>query len=523
MINLSTKKLFSLLIILLSFLWSVPASAQNQINILQADRIQGDTVEGEKVQKILGNVHLESDDFEMYSDSAYQFVEQNEIRAYGNIEIDTPDENIWADSLVYFNDVDFTQLRGRVIINADSTTIFGESVDYRFSTKVANFTDGIRLEDPQGTLKADSGFYYREPDSAVFRGQVQLADSLQYIEGDSLFTNRSKEYYELHGDIFADDEENNTLLKGDYLEADSTGRRLVEGNAWLRNIDTDSAATDTASADTTGLPPPSEHDTTSQTDSLSQTPTDSTRKQSAPQPEIRSDTTHIRAKKIVAERRQTPLDTTATVNAYKDVRIWSTRFSSVSDTAFYDDREEIFEIWSNAKAWYQDIQLTGPYIKVTLRDGNIDQLTAYPEPFVVQEDTVIDRLNQIRGDSLNAYFEDGTMSLMQLNNNTEVLNFTKNEQNEADGAIESQAPESIFYFENGELAEFKQNGEIEGDYLPENESLGDRQLNGFSWNPDERPRRPDEVMEPRFPPIPDERPFVLPERFIQFLRLDKPE
>lgn len=522
MINCSKIMLFLLATVLPGIGFVNNATAQNEVDILQADRIQGGTVEDKKVQKILGNVHLKSDDFEMYTDSAYQFVNENEIRAYGNVEIDTPDEQIWADSLVYFNDVDFTQLRGRVIIDADSTTIFGESVDYRFSTKVANFLDGIRLEDQQGVLKADSGFYYREADSAVFRGQVQVSDSTQYIEGDSLFTNRSKEYYELHGDIFADDIENNTLLKGDYLEADSTGRRLVEGNAWLRNIETDTTTSDSVAADTTSRPPPTTEDTT-RADSLSSTPTDTTQGRSPPQARAQSDTTHIRSKKIIANREITNLDTTAIVNAFEDVRIWSTRFSSVSDTALYDDSKEIFELWSNAMAWYEDIQLTGPYIKVTLRDGNIDQLTSYPEPFVVQEDTIIDRLNQIKGDSLNAYFEDGTMSMMELNNNTEVLNFTKNSEDEPDGAIESQAPESIFLFEDGDLVEFKQNGEVTGDYLPEDGSLQDRQLDGFSWNPDQRPRRPEEVMEPRFTPIPDERPFVLPQRFIQYLRLDEPE
>ncbi|MDZ7680737.1 MAG: OstA-like protein [Fodinibius sp.] len=112
---------------------------------------------------------------------------------------------------------------------ADSTTLFGNSVDYRFSTKVAHFLDEIRLEDQRGTLLANSGFYYREADSAEFRGQVQLADSLQYLEGDSLFSNRSNEYYELYGDIYGNDRENNSMIQGNYLESDSTGRRLLRG------------------------------------------------------------------------------------------------------------------------------------------------------------------------------------------------------------------------------------------------------------------------------------------------------
>ncbi|MDZ7715592.1 MAG: OstA-like protein [Balneolaceae bacterium] len=486
------------------------AYSQNRVNILEADQIIGGTVEGKRVQKILGNVHLQSEDFEMFCDSAYQFVNESEIRAYGNIQINTEDEKIWTDSLTYFTDVDFSQLRGRVIIEADSTTLFGNSVDYRFSTKVAHFIDQIRLEDKDGILKADSGFYYREPDSATFRGEVQLSDTTQYIEGDSLFSNRSTDYYELYGDIYANDKENNTLLKGNYLEADSTGRRYLKGNAWLRNVKTDTVRTDSSVADTLS-PKPSADTTLARSDSLTALP-DSIRFTQR-EPEIKSDTTHIRSKEILLLKQQTQPDTTTIINAYQDVRIWSNKFSSVSDTAKYNDALEMFELWSNPKAWHNNIQLTGPYIKVILEDGDIHQLISYTDVFVAQEDTVLNRINQLKGDTLNTYFTDGEISRMRLNGNTHILRFTKDEAGDPDGALDSTAPTSIFYFENGELVEFRHLGAIEGDFLPESQSLSNRKLDGYSWNPKQRPTRPEEKMEPRFPPIPDERPFELPRRY----------
>ena len=160
--------LLSALFILLLTCSSARAQQKNPVNILQADSIVGGSIDGERVQKILGDVRLQSDDLIMQCDSAYQFVNQNEFRAFGNIEVNTGEENIWADTLVYFTDIDFSQLRGRVIIEADTTTLFGHSVDYRFSTKVAHFIDHFRLEDQQGVLIANSGFYYRVADSPMF-------------------------------------------------------------------------------------------------------------------------------------------------------------------------------------------------------------------------------------------------------------------------------------------------------------------------------------------------------------------
>ena len=466
--------------VLLALLVPRPAAAQSPVNILEADSSWGGTFKGERVRKILGNVHLESKNIEMFCDSAYQFLNKSEIRAYGNIQINTEEEKIWSDSLTYFTDVDFSQLRGRVIIEADSTTLFGNSVDYRFSTKVAHFLDRIRLEDLRGTLLADSGFYYRQADSAVFRGRVQLSDSLQYLEGDSLFSNRRTDYYELYGQVYGYDPENDSMIEGDYLEADSTGRRLLKGNAWLMSFESDTA--DTA----------------------------------------RADTTHIRASTILSTENRTPIDTTAIVNGYENVRIWSPSFAAVADTSKYTDRTEAFELWSNAKSWHEQVQLSGPYIRAKIVGGDIDSLKSFPRPFSVQRDTTIDRLNQITGDTLHADFADGSLSQIHVFGNSHLLRFTKNEQDKSDGAIDLTAPDIRIFFEEGQLVEMKATGAVNGSYLPESEKTGERRLDGFSWNPKMRPERPAETMDRRFPPITDELFFELPPRYLNHLREKHP-
>ncbi|HEX6981977.1 MAG TPA: OstA-like protein [Balneolaceae bacterium] len=471
---------------LLVFFWLITslsrqAVAQNEVTIIEANRIVGGTYQGERVQKILGDVHLKTEEIEIYADSVYQFVNLNEIRASGNIEIITDTERIWADSLVYYTDIDFSKLRGRVIIEADSTTLFGNSVDYRFSTKVAHFLDEIRFEDQRGVLLANSGFYFREADSAVFRGQVQLSDSLQYLEGDSLFINRQTEYYELYGDIFGHDRDNHSMLQGHYLEADSTGKRILKGNAWIKNFEPDSA--DSA----------------------------------------QTDTTHIQAKIIISESIESPADTTTLVHAFENVRIWSPDFSAIGDTLLYIDSTQTFEIWSNSIAWHENVQLTGPYIKATLKNGDIDSLISYPRPFSVQQDTSLNRLNQITGDTLEADFEEGSLEEIYVYGNAHLLRFTKNEAGEADGAIDLTAPDIFIFFENGELVEMKAIGAVNGSYLPGGPETAERRLEGFAWNPDLRPQRPEEGMERRFPPIPDEVFFELPPRYINHLKKEHPE
>lgn len=463
------------ILLLALFILAIPGGvvAQNRVTIDRAREVIGVTVDGERVRKLIGNVSLRTDEMTMFCDSAYQYLDKNEVRAFGNIEINTQEENIYADTLIYFTDVDFSQLRGRVIIEADSATIYSQAVDYRFSTKVGHFLEEVRLEDPDGILTANTGFYYREPDSAVFRGAVRLADSLQYAEGDSLFINRRTEQYNLYGDIFVDDRENNVVLKGDSLKADSTGRRLLEGNAWLKRFSADTS--DTAQADTT----------------------------------------HIRSRIIHSTRTTTQTDTNTVINAYHSVRIWSSKFSAISDTARYESRTETFELTSNPKAWHKNIQLTGPYIKVGLKDNEIDELISYPSPFVVQQDTAIDRLNQIKGDTLIANFTEGDISRIYVFNNGRLLRYTKDENDEPDGAVDLTSPSIKIFFKNGELEHMKADGPVDGSYLPESEQTANHRLEGFTWNPEERPQKPKETMKRRFPAIPEELPFELPRRYVE--------
>ncbi|GAB5408656.1 MAG: hypothetical protein BalsKO_10210 [Balneolaceae bacterium] len=456
-----------LFIISLTGFSSKTSSAQDIITLQRFESAQVTTVNGERIRKVY-DARMSLGDVTMVCDSAWQFLNRNELQAFGNIQIDTSTENIWADTLYYYTNQDLSKLRGRVIIKQDSTLLFGEKVNYNFLTKVAYFEEGIRLEDDQGILTALKGTYFQNQDSAVFRNRVQISDSAQYAEGDSLFINREREYLELFNNVFVIDSTNNGLLTGDYLEADSTGRRYVLGNGYLRNIDSDSTS---------------------------------------------FDTTHIYA----SELQMIENDSTSTISGYKDVSVWSVNFSSLSDSLFYNDQTQLFELNGKPKAWHKNIQLSGPFISVQMDSGQVNELRSFVGAFAIQEDSLTGRLHQLKGDSLFAYFDSGSVSEILMYPNSEILYHTKNEADEPDGAMESASPKTILYFESGELAQAKME-KNEGLFLPEYEGLIDRKLDGFEWNPELRPQRTIIQPKPKWEPISLERPFELPRRFLAFMK-----
>lgn len=439
--------------------------AQDRVNINQADEAEGMTINGESVRKILGNVILTTDEMVLETDSVYQYTERNFLTAY-NIQIETDNEMIWADTLYHDNETEVSRLRGRVIVQSEQNMMFSDSIDVDMQTDIATFNVPVRFEDEDGTLIAQRGLYYQDVDSAVFRGNVQLADTTQYIEADSLFMNREKDLYEMYGQVYANDYEDDVRFSGQYLFADSTGYRLLKDDAWLMEVS-----------------------------------------------ESKEDTTHLFADTIEI----TETDTVSYMDSFGDVRMWSPDFSAVADTANYRDDLDQFILRSSPKLWHKRIQLSGPYTEAYMEDDNIRFLTSHPRPILVQEDSLTGRLHQMTGDTLNAYFEEGELDRLRMFNNTEIIFHQRDENDQPDGLIEliSVGPATM-HFDNGEFDEFKAEQSINGSYLPEDSTNVNRQLDNFQWNPELRPQRP-EVQTPRLPPIPEERPFELPPRYLRYL------
>ncbi len=444
--------------------------AQKEVNILHADRLEGGKVGNQNVRRLIGNVQLKSKDIDLECDSAYQFLNSDELRAFGNIEVKGKKGVIWADTAIYHTKSKYSTFIGHVIFLQDSVTIFTSLVHYNYSTEIAHILSRLRMEDKKGTLLADRGTYYQKIDSAAFHGNVQLADSTQYIEADSLFSNRRKKYYVLYGRVFVRDKKNSLTFVGDYAHSDSSGHRFVQGNARLDKYKPD-----------------------------------------------KPDTNYIQGDLIAYHQ----VDSSYTFHSVGNVRIWNKQFSSRSDSAAFVDSTGHFILTDSAKAWYKHMQLTAPTILITIRQDTVRRLNAFPNAFSVQQDSLTKRLDQISGDTLTGWFKKGAMDHMLIRPNAHMLYFTHNGQNQPDGAINMSSDSLRILLTNGQVDTVKALKGISGTYLEESKETEKMKLKGFSWNPKERPNKPQKPLRQRLPAIPDHEPFPLPERYLTYISTKK--
>lgn len=441
------------LLLLALMLSTTPILAQKRVDILRAGRGTGAQTEKGFVRTLTGNVLLRSEKITVACDSAVHYVDLDELYAYGNITITTETETIRTRKLFYNTQTEWSRLEQGVVITRDSTVLTSESVDYSFDTEIAQFLRPLQIQDPDGRMLALRGTYFAKTDSAMVFGDVQVSDSTYYLEADSAYTNRKSKSHKLFGHVFLLDKEENTRLIGRYVEADSTGRRLIRGEAFIEQIDSTDA-----------------------------------------------DTTYMRAAEILVRRDSTDQ---RTILATGGVMSWSTDYTTLSDTTHVFEADSLTLLRGSPRAWHKDMQLSGQALDIRFRNEKIDQILTYGAPSAAQLDSVTQRVHQMKGDTLLLSFVDGEISLFRIHPTATVLYHNHKDDDTPDGAIELKALSIEVIFEDGDVVDVRAWKGIDGSFLEESAELNSRRMPGVLWQPEEKPLRPTTRPTPRLsPPVP---------------------
>ena len=122
----------------------------------------------------------------------------------------------------------------------------------------------------------------------------------------------------------------------------------------------------------------------------------------------------------------------------------------------------------------------------------------------------------LKADTVITRFMGGSLHTMTLEPNVTILYFTQNEEDENDGAIELNTPLANIRFVEDDIDELAATAS-QGFVFEEDSSLSLRRLEGFRWNPNDRPTKPSIDLEYRFDAVPNEPAFIYPLRFQEYV------
>ncbi|RLD68148.1 MAG: hypothetical protein DRI84_00405 [Bacteroidetes bacterium] len=430
--------------IIISLLISVCSFAQKpaSIRLIYAENLKPVTYKGIRVMRLVGNVQFKHKNTIMISDSAYLYEEDNSLDAFGHVHINDNDSiHIYGDSLHYDGNTRISELHSNVILKDRQMTLTTDHLIYNVKTKVANFYDGGKIINEDNILESLYGYYYSRPQNLYFQKNVVLtnpqyimrSDTLTYnvptkisyfngptwitssdnsiycengwydtkndvsqydrnatlysksqsLTGDSLFYDRVKGFGQGFHNVTLTDTAKNVILKGNYIEYYEHGGSSLITDSTLAIMISDEG------------------------DSLF----------------LHSDTLIISFDSLQNAKE---------LLCYHHTKFYRDDLQGKCDSLVYLFSDSVLQMFYKPLLWANKSQLSGKFIHLSIKDGDIDRMYIDTNAFAHSLDT-LDNYNQVSGRDMIVYFNKSSVYKTDVIGNAQTVYFVRNEAHELVG------------------------------------------------------------------------------------------
>lgn len=503
------------LLIITLLLLSLPSFSQKKVKLKHADNLYGSVKDGERFDRLVGNVVMVQTKTTIYSDSAHFFRSQNRVEAFGHVHITEGDSvDCTALGLSYDGNKKIAYLRKNVIFTKlGIATLYTDFLDYDRAKNEARYFNGGKLVDSTNVLTSKKGYYNIPTNLASFKTEVVgvnpdytlSSDTLQYnsktkvfyfkelttikdkeggtavyqngfydtnqklsnlnsgeietpsykIKGEKYFIDNVKRFYKAKGKVVMTSKEENMIIygdDGDYNKANGISK--VYGHAYAAKI-------------------------TDQNDTLF----------------IAADTLVSIESKDPGKKR---------LLAYNHVKIFKADLQGIADSLAYIPPDSTLHFYTNPVLWTDDNQMTADSIRMLLKEKKINKIFLVGNSFVVSEDSMTN-FNQIKGRKMTANFNGKSIDHVFVEGNGESLYFALQEQESTDSTLlKTTATMGMnrivcsnmkINFKVGKVDNISFYVMPDASFIPPHElKIEDKKLKGFIWRIQDRPIR-DEVVK----------------------------
>jgi len=141
-------------------------------------------------------------------------------------------------------------------------------------------------------------------------------------------------------------------------------------------------------------------------------------------------------------------------------------------------------------AWFERSQVWGDSIRVRARNRSLDTVYVRKAAFAAQEDTTVDRIRQLKGKNITAFFRRDSLRQIHARPNGQAIYFSSSEDGTLDGATRASADYVKLYFRGQEVERIKFGAGVQGTAYHKKEYIPDPfRLEGFQWTPERRPTK----------------------------------
>jgi hypothetical protein len=180
--------------------------------------------------------------------------------------------------------------------------------------------------------------------------------------------------------------------------------------------------------------------------------------------------------------------------AYFNVKIFSDSLQAVGDSMFYSFKDSAFRLFKNPVVWAQENQIVGDTIYLYTQNKK-------PKRFYVFENALaINKLesnlyNQVKGNTINGYFENGNINFFKVKGNAENIYYAADDSGGFIGANRSTSDVIDVYFADRKPEKVVLRNNLQGTITPMRQiNYTENRVRGFKWLDDKRPKTKFELM-----------------------------
>jgi Protein of unknown function (DUF1239). len=285
----------------------------------------------------------------------------------------------------------------------------------------------------------ERGFYDSKIEQGYFMDRARIDYDNKILTGDSLYFNKFKSFASGTNNIIIRDTINKTLVKGHYGEVYKAQDSMYITKKALVISEVEKG----------------------------------------------KDSLYIHAKRIMV----TGKTGARIIRAYPNARIFRTDMQGKCDSIHSSQLTGLTKLIGNPVVWSGKSQMTGDHIHIlaNTQTEKLDSLKVFDNAFLIEKDSLGTGFNQVKGKILKGKFQENKLNNVNLYQNTEVIYYAYNDQQQLVGINKSKCSQiRVNFDENQQISEVIFYTNVDGSIYPEDKiSKKELLFANFNWRGDE--------------------------------------
>ena len=495
-------KLYYLFITLLLSLSTAYAqdTAPKQIEIVYAgtltidnDKYPGATIFNSDDQR---KVQFRHQGMDIWCDVAVLYQKTNQVKAFGDVFIQQGDSLKMNSNFVEYNgDTKIALAKENVKLRNEKMTLETQELFFDRNTQEAYYLNHGKISDEENVLTSKEGRYFVAPKKSQFSSQVNITNADFQINSLTLDYYHSTGHVYMFGpttitgkDYIAYGEKgfyDTKTEKGYFMDMariDYDNKRLTGDSLYFDKFRNFASATNNIIIrDTINHTLVKGHygEIHKAQDSMFIT------KKALITSLVDKDSVYIHAKRIMV----TGKTGARIVRAYTGARIYKTDIQGKCDSIHSSQTTGLTQLIGKPILWSGKSQMTGDHIQLlaNTQTEKLDSLRVFDNAFLIEKDTLGEGYNQVKGKTLKGKFKENKLNNVNLYQNTEVIYYVYDDQNNPAGINKSKCSQiRVDFATNQQIETVIFYKDVDGGIYPEDKiNKEELRFPNFNWRGDE--------------------------------------